>query len=294
MRSASSSAQRQDGATHRSWGMSPRASNLLKLVASLAALGGALMIAPAVDAQPSREVRPVPVPIASPRVDVLVHGAVRPVYWASGERFVEGRLGERYVIRIHNPTWRRVEAVVAVDGRDVIDGRPSSLRKRGYVISPHGYIDIDGFRLSGYEVAAFRFSSVEDSYAARMGTPWRVGVVDVALFPEREHRRYRAPVARPSDAESRGRSKGDSARPEASGLGTEFGERRVSPVRETSFERESWNQPTWRTTLRYDDSDGLCARGVRAMCPTRPPWPEPGPYAQPPPGWEDPRWDRRR
>lgn len=256
----------------------------LRIVPVLLALGGAALLIPAAGAQP----RPVerPVRVASPSIDVIVHGSARPTYWAGGERFVEGRLGERYAIRIHNPTWHRVEAVVAVDGRDVIDGRPSSLNKRGYVIPPHGFVDIDGFRLSNRDVAAFRFSRVEDSYAARMGTPYRIGVIDVALFRERAARRPVRPTDRTHEGESRKR--GNRSAPSAAppGLGTEFGEQRFSPVRETHFERESWSYPTWQRTLRYDDRQGLCERGVQSMCPAPPPWwHEPRPFAQPPPGW---------
>ncbi|MEP6654017.1 MAG: hypothetical protein ABJA82_11710, partial [Myxococcales bacterium] len=41
------------------------------------------------------------------------------------------------------------------------------------------------WRLSHAEVAAFRFSSVADSYAARTGSAREVGVIGVAIFPER-------------------------------------------------------------------------------------------------------------
>lgn len=269
---------------HKTWPRRPAT-----ILAAVLALGAGLTSIPGAEAQPSRERRPMP--SVSPRVDIVVHGSARPTHWADGQRFVEGRIGERYVVRIHNPTWRRVEAVVSVDGRDVIDGRPASLHKRGYVITPHGYVDIDGFRLSNHAVASFRFSSVEDSYAARMGTPWRVGTIDVALFPERVQRRE---LPGPRDTESSRRSKGDHARPSASGLGTEFGEQRVSPVRETRFEREDWNHPAWRVTLGYDDADGLCSLGVRVMCPSPPPPPyyDPRPYAEPPPGWYGYRYER--
>ncbi len=250
---------------------------------ALLACAGVFLFVPYSDAQPRRESRPAPV--ASPHVQILVRGVARPTYWAHGQKYVEGRIGARYVVRVHNPTWRRVEAVVAVDGRDVIDGHPASLHKRGYVLGAHGYVDIDGFRLSDQSVAAFRFSRVGDSYAAKMGTPWRVGAVDVALFPERARPKAAPPVARRKSPESR--PGGASDRSSASrGLGTEFGERRFSPVRTTSFVRESWHHPRWRMTVHYDDRDGLCERGVLAMCPvSRPGWRHPGPFAEPPPGW---------
>jgi hypothetical protein len=76
--------------------------------------------------------------------------------------------------------------VVTVDGRDVVDGKPGDFRnKRGYLVPAWGQVDIDGWRLSRSQAAAFRFSSVADSYAARMGNAREVGVIGVAVFPER-------------------------------------------------------------------------------------------------------------
>lgn len=117
-------------------------------------------------------------------VEVVVNGVAAPTYQHRGETFVLGTLGERYVLRVHNRTARRVEAVVTVDGRDVIDGKTGDVRKRGYLVGPWGFVDIDGWRVSSHHAAAFRFSSVPQSYAARTGSPRNVGVIGVALFPE--------------------------------------------------------------------------------------------------------------
>jgi hypothetical protein len=85
-----------------------------------------------------------------------------------------------------NHSGERLEAVVSVDGLDVIDGREASPDKRGYLIEPYGSLVIDGFRTSEAQVAAFRFGSVGDSYAARStGSARNVGVIGVALFDER-------------------------------------------------------------------------------------------------------------
>jgi hypothetical protein len=118
-------------------------------------------------------------------VTVLVDGVPAPTYFHNGESYVLGQMGERYVVRVSNHTGRRIEAVVSVDGRDVIDGRPADFRKRGYLVPAWGSVDIDGWRLSAREAAVFRLSSVADSYAARMGNARQVGVIGVAVFPER-------------------------------------------------------------------------------------------------------------
>ncbi|MCG8423833.1 MAG: hypothetical protein MJE77_38545 [Proteobacteria bacterium] len=99
-----------------------------------------------------------------------------------------------------NPTGRRIEAVISVDGLDVIDGQAADVRKRGYVVPAHGELTVDGFRVSTREVATFRFSSVSNSYAGRKGVARNVGVIGVALFAEQsDPQLILADPARPAD-----------------------------------------------------------------------------------------------
>lgn len=226
-------------------------------------------------------------------MEIVVRGTPRPALWLGGQRYVEGRLGERYAIRLHNHAWRRVEVVVAVDGRDAIDGGPAHAGKRGYVIRPHSTVEIDGFRLSLNDVAAFRFTTVPDSYAARMGSPWSAGHVSASFFPERVERfRYPLPMAGRAPAATAPRDSDRSAGERRSqNLGTEFGERRYSPVNETSFVRENPSWPTARVAIHYDDRRGLCRRGLDMFCDSPPDrrWdrPEEPRFSAPPPDWQE-------
>ena len=111
-------------------------------------------------------------------------GESLPTYAFRDRFYVQGNAGERYVIRITNPTAHRIEAVISVDGLDVIDGENGDLRKRGYVVPPYGETRIEGFRTSQSDVATFRFSSVSGSYAGQKGKSRNVGVIAVALFEE--------------------------------------------------------------------------------------------------------------
>lgn len=111
-------------------------------------------------------------------------GETAPTYAMRGRYYVQGRLDERYTIRVTNPTGRRVEAVVSVDGLDVVDGEAGDLDKRGYIVPAYGEVRIEGFRTSLSDVATFRFSSVDGSYAGRKGKARNVGVIAVALFEE--------------------------------------------------------------------------------------------------------------
>ena len=134
--------------------------------------------------------------LAGVAVDVEIRdrksGRVLPVYWHDGERYVAGEPGREYEIAIRNRNGCRILAVTAVDGVNVITGRTASPAQSGYVVDPWGSVEIDGWRKSMDEVAAFYFTSVPDSYAARTGRPDNVGVIGVALFRE---------VARPMPGE---------------------------------------------------------------------------------------------
>jgi hypothetical protein len=103
-----------------------------------------------------------------------------------GDRtFVVGQAGQRYSIVLENHTSHRFEAVGTVDGLDVINGKPGTFDNRGYVLLPFATLEIEGFRTSTAQVAAFRFAAVADSYAAQSGSARNVGVIGLAFFSER-------------------------------------------------------------------------------------------------------------
>jgi hypothetical protein len=117
---------------------------------------------------------------------------------AGGRTFFVGDHGARYEIVVRNDTGDTREVVLSVDGLDVMDGRGASFAKRGYLVAPGETLTVDGFRTSVHSVAAFRFSSVSQSYAAlRHGNTRNVGVIGIAVFAER--RVYSRP---PWDSES--------------------------------------------------------------------------------------------
>jgi len=134
----------------------------------------------AIDVAPSKIRAPYDVQI------VREDGETLPTYAARDRFYVEGIAGQRYTIKISNPTGHRVEAVVSVDGLDAVDGENGDLHKRGYIVPAYGDVRIEGFRTSLADVATFRFSSVDGSYAGQKGKARNVGVIAVALFEE-EH-----------------------------------------------------------------------------------------------------------
>ncbi|PRP99625.1 hypothetical protein [Enhygromyxa salina] len=123
------------------------------------------------------------------RGDVLPAASVGSELWAVGQPEA------RYSLAIANDTSSAFEVVTSVDGLDVIDGAPASFSKRGYIVDPFSSVVIDGWRTSESSVAAFRFSSIEDSYSERMGDGRNVGVIGAAFFREapRQWEEWRAP-----------------------------------------------------------------------------------------------------
>jgi len=232
-------------------------------------------------------------------------------FYHQGQTFVLGRHGQRYNIRIHNHGGRRAEVVIAVDGRDAVSGEPSNpASQRGYVIPAYGSVSVSGFRQSLTSVAAFRFADKSASYAARMGSSYAaIGAIRVAVFPERVRPVLRLPPPYLDYDEGRsapaaGAAEADASRAPAPSykkeggyssrrdrLGTEYGETRHSRVVEVSFERQNPYHPSQTVTLRYDDAEGLEARGIAVYPRPHPVYPVAEPpiyvpeprFAQPPP-----------
>ncbi len=101
-------------------------------------------------------------------------------------RLVSGDSNSTYTIAIRNRSKSTLEIVTSVDGLDVFDGKAASFSKRGYLVNPGTTLEIDGFRTSHDTVAAFKFSSVSNSYAnLRHGDTRNVGVIGIAVFTQK-------------------------------------------------------------------------------------------------------------
>lgn len=122
-------------------------------------------------------------------------GRVLPAAAIGSELWAVGEPNARYSLAVANDTGSAFELVASVDGLDVIDGRPADFSSRGYIVDPFSSVVIDGWRTSEDSVAAFRFSSIEESYAERTGEGRNVGVIGAAFFREapRAWEEWRAP-----------------------------------------------------------------------------------------------------
>jgi hypothetical protein len=206
----------------------------------------------------------------------LAHGAIAelsvydrtegrrlPVHWHQGRAHVVGKPGNEYQVVVRNRTGEEVLAVVSVDGVNVVTGETADPSQSGYVLGPHGSIAILGWRKDLSRTAAFYFTSLADSYAARTGRPNDVGVIGIAVF-----RKKHVEISRSDTAAER------AAKPQ---LGTGHGRQEHSPAAFVRFERAT-PAPAEVISLYYDSRANLLARGViREPVPVAPlPRPFPG------------------
>jgi hypothetical protein len=236
-----------------------------------------------------------PAPASAGLIDVAVinraTGERLTLYSHEGKYYVAGRPGDRYAVRLHNRTGARVLTVVSVDGVNVVTGETASPHQGGYVLGAHEAHEITGWRKSLDQVAAFYFTSLPDSYAARTGRPGNVGVIGVAVFRERVERpsvslsKMRAADAPSPAAESPGLGAAGAPmrhrRDER--IGTGHGEREHSQVTMTDFRRDS-RAPAQVVTIYYDSYHNLVARGIIPVRPAHRPNPFPGHFVPDPQG----------
>jgi len=230
-------------------------------------------------------------PLASVDVYDRTSGAVLAVYEKDGRRYVVGMPGHEYEIRIRNQTGERILAVTSVDGVNVVSGETASPAQSGYVIDAGNSVEIAGWRRSLERTAAFYFTDLGDSYAARTGRPNDVGVIGIAVFRERprvnalsslrdklaaheEARRERGDLPATSPSAEQPSANRQAAEAAAAGgapeartfaaipkLGTGFGRDETSYAQRVRFERASAS-PVETIAIQYDRRDNLIAMGV--------------------------------
>ncbi|HEY8876735.1 MAG TPA: hypothetical protein VIN03_04165 [Roseateles sp.] len=241
-------------------------------------------------------------------------GAVLAQYASRGRRFSPGTPGARYAVRLSNRSGERVLVVLSVDGVNAITGDTAAWGQSGYVLSPGESCDITGWRKSDQHIAAFEFTSLEDSYAARTGRPANVGVIGAAVFREAPpppvvYEAPRVSAAPPAPAAPSTMSRLNSAAADAAQavapareiagradaertarakLGTGHGASEWAPIQHTAFERRS-SRPDQLLEIQYDSQANLMAAGIMprpvAVLPRPFPNSSGGYVPDPPPRW---------
>ncbi len=221
-----------------------------------------------------------------------------PVHWKDGRAYIAGQPGNEYQVRVRNVAGEDLLAVVSVDGVNVITGQTAQAAQSGYVLGSYASMDIAGWRKDMRRTAAFYFTTLPDSYAARTGRPDDVGVIGVALFRRKPAEPVAAEPYRPmpfAKQESSGSAPAPAApaagtladrndsresaakRAQAdSPLGTGHGRQERNPARWTEFERAT-PYPIETIAIYYDSARNLVAQGVIHAAPRpRDPNPFPG------------------
>lgn len=106
-----------------------------------------------------------------------------------GQYILPASEGMRYALHItNNDKTRSFEVITTVDGIDVLNGKTGSYQNSGYLVRPGKQLEIEGFRKSSNQVAAFRFAAPEASYVNQnmQGNERNIGVIGVAIFEARE------------------------------------------------------------------------------------------------------------
>ncbi len=211
------------------------------------------------------------------------------IHYHEGRYYVVGKPGNNYQVNIRHHQAGEILAVISVDGVNAVSGETANWGQTGYVLSPHTSFGIKGWRKSTQRVAAFFFTELDNSYAARTGRPDNVGVIGVAVFGKksdpavsinRDFRQRRdassldaaAGATQGAVKESAPSTGADAAAPPATAivtppsvpekkLGTGHGRSETSVVRYANFERAS-STPDEVITIYYDSYRNLAAQGV--------------------------------
>ena len=226
-------------------------------------------------------------------VDVTIYdrseNRALPLHYHAGRHYVVGKPGNEYQVNIRNRQPGEILGVVSVDGVNAVSGETANWDQSGYVLAPHSAFGIKGWRKTLQRVAAFVFTEIENSYAARTGRPENVGVIGVAVFRRKPdpaagiNRDFRPRREASSlDAAGQGAAAQGAANEAVAGadaaapapvtvvpppaapekkLGTGHGRSETSVVRHTTFERAS-DAPDEVITIYYDSYRNLVAQGV--------------------------------
>lgn len=124
------------------------------------------------------------------KVSVETSREGRPVrtYVHDGRTYIESHEDLVYRVRVKNLTSKRIMAVISVDGRSIVTGKPVSTdsTETGYILGPYAEELFRGFRVDENQIAEFTFGKRETSYATEKGDGQGNGVIAVRAFAEKE------------------------------------------------------------------------------------------------------------
>ncbi|HXX34239.1 MAG TPA: hypothetical protein VEM15_07185 [Thermodesulfobacteriota bacterium] len=217
---------------------------------------------------------------AFPKYETFLRGHRQGEYY-----YLEAVKGQRYSIQVTNKSDRRIGLVIAVDGRNIIDGKKSDLRRneRMYIIGPYGINTFEGWRTSMDRTNRFYFTEQPDSYAEKVfADASAMGTIALAVYKEKISQvmphadmsppRKEAPAAGAPSAVLESRAAGKYKLEEREQAGTGFGETTYSPSNVVQFDPE--HTIAAKIVLKYEWRSELCRKGIISCGPKNRLWPD--------------------
>jgi hypothetical protein len=169
---------------------------------------------------------------------------------------------------VRNTGGERLGLVIAVDGRNIINGEKSDLARGEpmYVLDAWDTQSYAGWRANLEAINEFYFTDWSDSYAEAFGDRSARGVIAIAVYrevaPPRVHRHYRgeeeAGASRSAPAAAAVPQTADSAAEKSAGTG--YGDRRADRAVEVEFVAQSSAET--RHFIKYEWRETLCRKKV--------------------------------
>jgi hypothetical protein len=217
---------------------------------------------------------------AFPRYETFLRGHQEGEYY-----YLEAVKGQRYSIQVTNKSDRRIGVVIAVDGRNIIDGKKSDLlrNERMYIIGPYGTNTFEGWRTGMDRTNRFYFTEQSDSYAEKvfadasaMGTialaVYKEKIPPIAPYPEMSFKKREAPASGAPSTSGESRAVDKHKLEEREQAGTGFGETTYSPAYAVQFDPE--HTMAEKIVLKYEWRSELCRKGIISCGPKNRFWPD--------------------
>jgi hypothetical protein len=210
----------------------------------------------------------------------------RPLIDQEGKFFyMEAVKGQRYSIRVTNRSSTRIGIVIAVDGRNIINGKKSELERneRMYIVGPHQTNTFEGWRTGLDRTNRFYFTEQSDSYAEKVfADASAMGTIALAVYQEKlpqivpysgsSSRMKEAPAESAPGASAGSPSADRVEQKKSKEAGTGFGETTYSPARVVHFDPE--HKTAERIVLKYEWRSELCRKGIIPYGPKNRFWPD--------------------
>jgi hypothetical protein len=217
---------------------------------------------------------------AFPKYKTFLRGHQEGEYY-----YLEAIKGQRYSIQVKNKSDRRIGVVIAVDGRNIIDGKKSNLlrNERMYIIGPYDTNAFEGWRTGMDRTNRFYFTEQSNSYAEKlfedasaMGTialaVYKEKMPEISPYSDMSSSKKKGPGAGAPSAAGESRVDGKHRLEEREQAGTGFGETTYSPAYVVQFDPE--HTIAEKIVLKYEWRSELCRKGIISCGPKNRFWPD--------------------